>query len=393
LGVDQGGANWDEVLSRRRVKPPQRRVNRRQLFGRLGVGNDAGRRSPDPSKLRSEPAGRFDLIRARRAAMGSFFDVRLPAQVPAAVDLATRALDVIDALETQLTVYRDDSEVSRLNATAHLGPVEVEPGLFGLLQQALELASRTGGAYDVTSGALSLAWGFVRGPRRVPDPETLADARARTGSNHLILDPQRQTVAFDRPGIVINLGSIGKGYAIDRAARVLRDHWWPTSALVHGGQSSLYALGSPPGTLGGRWEVALRNPARPEHPLGTIRLRNRGLGTSGAAFQQFEAGGRVYGHILDPRTGEPAATGPASVTVLAPTAAEADALSTAFYLLGPEAAAAYIAAHPEVGALFVETPRTDEPETPRVLALGLNESDFEPAPIWGGEGSSFLMSV
>ena len=108
---------------------------------------------------------------------------------------------------------------------------------------------------------------------------------------------------------------------------------------MHGGQSSLYALGSPPGQLGGRWEIALRNPFEPETPLGTLRLRNRGLGTSGAAFQQFVVDGRVYGHLIDPRSGEPA-LGPASVTVLAPTAALADALSTAFYLLGPEAAAA-----------------------------------------------------
>ena len=186
----------------------------------------------------------------------------------------------------------------------------------------------------MTSGALSEAWGFVKGPKRVPDEAALADARARTGWQHLRLDPERSTVAFDREGIRINLGSIGKGYAIDRAIDLIRDHWWPTSALVHGGRSSLFALGSPPGQFGGRWEIALRNPFEPESPLGILRLRNRGLGTSGAAFQQFVVDGRVYGHIIDPRTGEPA-HGPASVTVLAPTAAMADALSTAFYLLGP----------------------------------------------------------
>ena len=151
----------------------------------------------------------------------------------------------------------------------------------------------------------------------------------------------------------INLGSIGKGYAIDRAVELIRRHWLPTSALVHGGQSSLFALGSPPGRFGGRWEIAVRNPFCPETPLGVLRLRNRGLGTSGSAFQQFVADGRVYGHILDPRTGEPAAGGPASVTVLAPTAADADALSTAFYLLGPEAARDYVAGNPEVGVVMV----------------------------------------
>jgi thiamine biosynthesis lipoprotein len=308
--------------------------------------------------------------------MGSYFEVRLGAKVPAGLDLATRALDVIDALETQLTVYRDDSELSVLNATAHLGPVAVEPGLFGLLATARDLHAATAGAYDVTAGALSIAWGFFKGPRRVPDPATLDDARARTGQHHVTLDPGRLTVSFDRPGIVINLGSIGKGYAIDRAASVVRDHWWPTSALIHGGQSSLYALGSPPGTLAGCWEIALRNPLDPEHPLGTIRLRNRGLGTSGTSFQRFEADGRVYGHILDPRTGAPAPPdGPLSVTVLAPTAAEADALSTAFYLLGFDAASAYVAGHPEIGAVFVEEGPTGRP---LVRAVGVGEDEFRP---------------
>ena len=150
-----------------------------------------------------------------------------------------------------------------------------------------------------------------RAEARARTSSTLADARARTGWQHLTLDPDRRTVAFDREGIRINLGSIGKGYAIDRAVDVIRAHWWPTSALVHGGQSSLYALGSPPGQLGGRWEIALRNPFEPEAPLGTLRLRNRGLGTSGAAFQQFVVDGRVYGHLIDPRTGEPASGRPA----------------------------------------------------------------------------------
>jgi thiamine biosynthesis lipoprotein len=353
------------------MRPPRVGVSRRELLRlrRLQAGTAAGR---EPESASGSP---WDLVRVHRPAMGSSFEVRLPAGTPGAVDLACRVLDRIDALEAQLTVYRDDSEVSRLNATAHRGPVAVEPGLFHLLQQAVTLSRETGGAYDVTAGALSEAWGFVKGPKRVPDPAALADARARTGWQHLRLDPRRRTVAFDREGIRINLGSIGKGYAIDRAVELLRAHWWPTSGLVHGGRSSLYALGSPPGQFGGRWEVTLRNPFRPESPLGVFRLRNRALGTSGTAFQQFVVDGRAYGHILDPRSGEPA-PGPASVTVLAPTAAAADALSTAFYLLGPDAAAAYIADHPEIGAVIVEG-NPDE-ASPRVLVFGLGESDFVP---------------
>ena len=231
--------------------------------------------------------------------MGSYFEVRLPAGTPGAVDLACRALDLIDALEAQLTVYRDDSEVSRLNATAHLGPVEVEPGLFRLLQDAVALSRETGGAYDVTSGALSEAWGFVKGPKRVPDAETLAEARARTGWHHLRLDPERRTVAFDREGIRINLGSIGKGYAIDRAVEVIRAHWWPTSALVHGGRSSLYALGSPPGRFGGRWEVALRNPFQPGIAPG--RLLGCGTEAWGPRARRSSSSWRTAGLRPHPR--------------------------------------------------------------------------------------------
>jgi FAD:protein FMN transferase len=355
------------------VKPPRLGVNRRDIL-RLRRPMSEGTPGIESG---AATGSRFDLIRVHRPAMGSSFEVRLPANTPGAVDLSCRALDLIDALEAQMTVYRDDSEVSRLNATAHLGPVEVEPGLFRLLQDAVALSRETGGAYDVTSGALSEAWGFVKGPRRVPEPAALADARSRTGWHHLRLDPERRTVAFDREGIRINLGSIGKGYAIDRVVDLLRAYWWPTSGLVHGGRSSLFALGSPPGRFAGRWEVTLHNPLCPESPLGVFRLRNRALGTSGTAFQQFVVDGRVFGHIIDPRSGEPA-TGPASVTVLAPTAAAADALSTAFYLLGVDAAAAYVDAHPEIGAVIVEPhPITDNSEErPRLHILGLDESDF-----------------
>ena len=255
--------------------------------------------------------------------------------------------------------------------------MRVERRLFGLLESAVAISRETGGAYDVTSGALSEAWGFVKGPKRVPDEAALAEARARTGWQQLRLDPEASTVGFDREGIRINLGSIGKGYAIDRAIELIRAHSLIDSALVHGGHSSLFALGSPPGQFAGRWEVAVRNPFEPEKPLGILRLRNRGLGTSGSAFQQFVVGrqGLRPHHRPADRASRP--RGPASVTVLAPSAAMADALSTAFYLLGPEAAAAYTADHPEVGVVIVlEGPLAT---SPRILVIGLSESDFVPA--------------
>jgi len=355
--------------SRDEFEPDSRSVSRRDLFRFR-----ARTQPPEPYGPSVARSSTYDLIKATRLAMGSYFEVRLPVCTPGAIDLASRSLDVIESLEFQMTVYRDDSEVALLNASAHRGPVPVERELFNLLERAVDLWKTTEGAYDVTSGALSLAWGFTRGPRRVPDPETLLDARSCTGSQYLSLDREAATIAFDRPGLTINLGSIGKGYAIDRAAEVIRDHWYPTSGLIHGGRSSLYALGSPPDDFGGRWEIAVRNPLDPDSPVGTVRLRNRGMGTSGAALQQFEEGGRAYGHLIDPRTGVPPEDGPLSVTVLAPSAAEADALSTAFYLIGAEKTAAYVAEHPEIGVIFLVS--GSDPAWPVVLSWGLTDADF-----------------
>lgn len=318
------------------------------------------------------------ILTATRAAMGTHFEVRVPALAPGATDLACRALDHVELLEDILTVYRDDSEVSRLNATAHLGPVPVGPDVFRLLQLAAEIGRRTRGAYDVATGALSIAWGFTRGPKRVPTTAEIVDGMTRSGMRHLTMNESDRTVRFDVPGVVVNFGSVGKGYAIDEAANVVRAHWWPTPALIHSGNSSVYALGSPDGLVGGPWRIGLRNPFDPSRPLGEIALRDRGLGTSGAVFQQFESGGRCYGHILDPRTGEPPEHGPASVSVLAPTAAEADALSTAFYLMGPAATSDFLSQRPDVGAIFLMD--ADGHRPPRLVLLNVPDRDFRPDP-------------
>jgi thiamine biosynthesis lipoprotein len=251
-----------------------------------------------------------------------------------------------------------------------------------LIEAAVELSAATGGAYDIAAGAISEVWGFVKGPKRVPEPGQLEEARGRTGSQHIRLDRETRTIRYDRPGVALNLGSIGKGYALDRVGELIRGHWWPMGGLVHAGRSSLLAVGSPPDDFGGRWKIAVRNPIDPERPLGVLSLRNRGLGTSGLAYQYFESGGKIYGHILDPRTGGPYENGPASVTVLAPTAAEADALSTAFFLMGPDQAESFLRGRPEVGALFVIDDGEDRP--PRVRTINLARDDWEPEPIAAG---------
>src|SRR5262249_42587733 len=161
----------------------------------------------------------------------------------------------------------------------------------------------------------------------------------RVGMRHVVLDPEQRKVRFLKPGLEINLGSIGKGYALDRAAERLRRQGDLPSALLHGGQSSVYAIGTEPGEARG-WAVGLQHPWSPGQQVAVVRLNDRALGTSAATFQHLEHNGRKLGHILAPRTGWPA-VGLASASVVATTAAQADALATAFFILGVEQARAY----------------------------------------------------
>lgn len=305
---------------------------------------------------------------ASRQAMGTFFELRMASHTLGALALAERSFDLIDDLEMQMTIYRDDSTIARLNAHSHERPIVLESRLYELLKLARSIHYATDAAYDITTGALSRAWGFVKGPRRVPSAGELHYALEHTGMKRLIFDDAARSIIATEPGVEINLGSIGKGYAIDRVVELFRSHPWPTPAMIHGGRSSLYALGHQPGTLFEPWTIALHNPLDRDNPLVEIKLQDQAVGTSGGTFQSFEADGRSYGHIIDPRTGIPP-VGPLSVTVIAPTAAEADALSTAFYLTGPAVAGRLVERNPLLGVLFLRIhPESGEPE---LLALNL----------------------
>jgi thiamine biosynthesis lipoprotein len=215
----------------------------------------------------------------------------------------------------------------------------------------LDIHRATGGAFDITSGPLSKAWGFFRRAGTMPSDEQIAEAVARVGGGFVELDPQHLTVRFLKPGLEVNVNSIGKGYALDRAADALTEAGID-DFLFHGGQSSVLARGDHAAGQDAGWPVGLRHPMRPEQRIAEFYLRDEALGTSGSGTQFFRHQGRRYGHLLDPRTGHPA-EGVYSSTVLAPTAAEADALATAFYVMGPEAALEYCRSRPELGMLLV----------------------------------------
>ena len=326
---------------------------------------------PAEPRLPNRASDRTVLLHLRRQAMATQFEIVLPFGTPDAVSMGENAFDLLDSLEEQMTVYRESSEISRLNRRAFGSCVRVEARLFQLLETAARIHRETEGAYDITAGALIKAWGFFRGPRRVPTEEERDAARQRVGMDKVTLDPERRTVRYQRPGVEINLGSIGKGYALDRMARRLREQWGCGRMLLHGGTSSVYGGGSPPNDERG-WQVGILHPWDRSRRLARVWLRDRALGTSAATHQHLEYNGRKLGHLLDPRTGWPA-SGLASVSVVAPSAAEADALSTAFYVGGVELAERYCAAHSGIGAILLPDGESAELI---VMGLGPHEASF-----------------
>jgi thiamine biosynthesis lipoprotein len=336
---------------------------------------DRGKDAPAPSAGADRAAAPSYLIQISRRAMATDFQVYLNARHQGqGAEVALEALDVVQAVEDQLTVYRETSAVMDVNRRAADGPVAVEAALFDLLQLAIRLYDETDGAFDITSGPLSKVWGFYRRQGRFPDEAALREALQRVGTRWLELDDSSQTVRFLRPGMEINFNAVGKGYALDRCKQRLLDERIE-DFLIHGGQSSVIACGSRTGQEeeAGGWTVALRHPLRQNARLAEVVLRDRGLGTSGSGTQFFHHRGRRYGHVLDPRTGRPA-EGVLSATVLAPSAALADALSTAFFVMGRHKAEQYCAEHPELSAILVCPGRRSG--STELSAFGMDESDW-----------------
>jgi thiamine biosynthesis lipoprotein len=323
-----------------------------EAVGELGgaispAGRDAAERgSPLPQE------GRSYLVQVGRSAMACQFEVLLNAgQHKSAAEHAIAALDLIDQLEEQLSIYRHRSEVSLLNAVAGHRPVKVEPRLFGLLQFAQQLYEQTAGAFDITAGPLIQLWRKARREGRLPTEAAVQEALECVGSDKLRLDPQQQTVQFAQAGVSIDLGAIGKGYALDRCAELLANAS-VDCYLIHGGSSSVLARGSrQSGTGKAGWTVGVQHPLRGDRRLLELQLCDRAVGTSGAGTHQFFVNGNRYGHILDPRTGQPVDR-VLSATVVTMQAAVADALSTSFYVMELDQVDRYCRQHQDVSALI-----------------------------------------
>jgi thiamine biosynthesis lipoprotein len=216
--------------------------------------------------------------------------------------------------------------------------------LFSLLEHARRLHEESGGAFDITIAPLVRCWGFMGGTGRLPKDSDVAQARTKVGMHLVELCPENFTVRFAREGVMLDLGAIGKGYAIERAVELLREAGIG-AGLLHGGTSTIYGLGHPPEAE--FWEVALPDPANPladrtpstggeRLPKAiTVPLKDESLSVSAVWGRSFQTAAKKFGHVIDPRTGYPASNAVLAAVAL-PSATESDALSSALITLGPD---------------------------------------------------------
>lgn len=284
---------------------------------------------------------------------------------------AMKVLSEIDYYDSLLNIWRGESELKKVNQLAAKEPVEVCEEVYSFIKLAKEYYQKTGGAFDITSTPLVRCWGFFTREGHVPSPEEIERALDCVGMDLVELDDGKRTVSFKKEGVELTPASIGKGFALDRAIEVANREGLKT-VLINGGFSSVLASGAP--KWRDSWQIDIRNPFDHQNPLARLQLKNQGFSSSGSELQQFEHEGKTYGHIIDPRTGWPSSQ-MLNVNVVAPAAAEAEALSTAFFVMGVEKTLEYCENHQDIGVLILCNP--DETGEAKVITSNLNQDRVE----------------
>ncbi|MDG3003976.1 FAD:protein FMN transferase [Paludisphaera mucosa] len=286
--------------------------------------------------------------------MGSSFKILLYSTDETAARRASRAaFDRIARLDAVLSDYDVDSELSRLSAASGGPPVAVGPELFDVLERSRYWYDRTEGRLDPTIAPVGRLWRRARRERKLPEPDKLAEALPLVGMDKLVLDPAARTVRLTKSGMKLDVGGIAKGYASQAAIDVLRAQGIDRALVA--GAGDIAVSGPPPDAPGWTIGVATLEPSKTEPEI-YLSLKAQAVSTSGDAERFVVIDGRRYSHIIDPKTGR-AIEDRASVTVVAPDGATADALETTAYMLGPEKGLALIDSVPGAAGVFTrETP-------------------------------------
>jgi thiamine biosynthesis lipoprotein len=299
-----------------------------------------------------------DIHRFPHQAMATTFEIVVQYEDKSyARGAAKAAFDELDRIEGELSRYIETSDVARLNNLPAARPLLLGLDTFECLKISAEIHVATAGAFDVTVGFLVDCWRDKEKKPRTPSPQELEFAREHTGMHRLLFDEATHAVALTDSPVRVDLGGVGKGYGVDRMAEMLRE-WSIDRALIHGGFSSVLALDAPEGAAG--WPVTLSHPADRSRTLARLQLER--IAVSGSGLEK----GR---HIIDPRSGRPA-EGKIAAWSIAPDAARADCLSTAFMVMTGEEVTDYCADRPAMRGLIIvpADPATGSPE--RIVPAG-----------------------
>jgi len=275
---------------------------------------------------------------------------------------AAAAFDEVDRLEGELSRFVENSDITRINNLPANEPLRLGLDAFQCLQLSSRIYAETNGAFDITIGSLFSCWRNEDGTPRTPSQEELNLARRHTGTHLLLLDESEHTVQLLASPVQVDLGGVGKGYAVDRMAELLRE-WSIDIALISGGYSSVLALDAPADTTG--WPLTLSNTNNRKQSLARPSLRGRAI--SGSGLQK----GR---HIIDPRTAQPV-KGKYAAWASAPDAATADALSTAFMVMGQDEIRQYCSRHPDISAMIMLEGEGKDAQKDQILHFGPWKND------------------
>jgi thiamine biosynthesis lipoprotein len=297
-------------------------------------------RQPETISFEKKQCGIAHLRSFKHYAMAATFEIfMVHRDAVYAEQAAWAAFEELDRIENNLSRFMDNSDVSRINSLAAGQPLQLGPTAFECLATSIEMCKRTKGTFDVTIGPLYDCWlNKDRTPRK-PTKKEFKDALKRTGSKLLELNEHELAVTLRSDGVRIDFGAVGKGYAADKIAQLFGE-WGIKVALISAGQSTILPVGVPDGLAG--WPISLSDPADYDRLIAKIYLSGRAISASGLRKGQ---------HIINPRSGKPV-TRPGAWS-MAKTAAEADALSTAFMVMPGNAVRSFCEKHKDASALLV----------------------------------------
>jgi thiamine biosynthesis lipoprotein len=290
------------------------------------------------------------LFTITHPAMGTVFTLYIYAADREEADAkANPVFDEIDGMDDLLSNYKESSELSRINRLAATQPVTTDPETFEFLSDSLKWSALSNGAFDITVGKLMKAWGFFLKQGHIPTEAEFVKLQYETGWQKVKLDAAKRTVRFTSPGVELDPGGIGKGFAVDKAVAILRSEQ-VSAAMLSAGSSTIYALGAPPGKAG--WKIEVPDPLNPQIVLSTVTLRNTSLSSANCSEKHFILNGHLYCHIMDPKTLHPV-EGMLQVTVIDASATNSDALSNVLFVRKPEENVPLMKSLPDDSALVI----------------------------------------